>query len=306
MTWKNSNMGGVVAVDYQRWGGACRLTPQQFLARDRIDDGLTVIDYGEVELPILVSQRGSPVTFYAFHAAMHPVNRRALPFFQGRRIAPRRLNGVFLCDPSLFLHPEVTVGWFLGNRRMPLLTLFPDVMAHLDRLMGASRRLLWGNSAGGTAALVHARPEDTTVAINPQILLERFTWSRVRPWARHGWGAHDRDAELAIARDLGDVRNHPPGGRVVYVQNTSDDHYERHLPLFREVVDVPERAGENRRHRLVLGEWGSGHIPPGAAIQHRILVEEASRMLNEMGIRPSWRDRLASRLPRWKGKSVVA
>jgi hypothetical protein len=281
-----------VEVDYRSWGVAKRLTADQFLASDRIDDGVLVIEYGAVELPMLIRQRGSPATFYGFHAAMHPINRRALPFFQGRRIAPARLNTVLLCDPSLFLHPEVTVGWFLGSRAMPLLALLPPILEHLDRLMGASRRLLWGNSAGGTAALVHARKDDVAVAINPQIALERFTWSRVRPWTQHGWDAVGRAEELAVARDLGDVRNHPPRGRVVYVQNTSDDHIQKHMPLFREVVDLPDSAGEARGNRLVLGHWGEGHVPPDAAFQRHILAEEAGRLLDEMGVTRPWHRRL--------------
>ena len=272
-------MQALVETDYSRWGRVARLTPEEFLARDHLADGLLLIDYGAVELPLLIRQRGAPATFYGFHAAMHPEVRRALPFFQGRQIAPKRLNMVLVGDPSLYLHPEVKVGWFLGNRHCLLTEELPVIMDHLDRLMGARRRLLWGNSAGGTAALRYARDQDVAVAINPQIILERFTWGRVLPWLRHGWEAHGKEAQRAFAAEHGDLRRDPPRGRIVYVQNTTDDHLPRHMRALAEVMDLPVTHGEHARHRVVLGDWGKGHIPPQAPIQRRLLEEEAGRLL---------------------------
>jgi hypothetical protein len=287
-----------ITRDYTRWGEPRRLTSVEFLALTALPSGLIVIDRGPVELPMLIVNRGAPATFVGFHAAMNPSMRRPLPFFQGRNIAPARLNTILLCDPSLYLAHDVTVGWFLGNDRLRLREELPRLLDHADRLMGASRRLLWGNSAGGTATLAYARPEDVAIAINPQTILARFTRGRTRPYVRHGWAANDVDAERSVMDAIGDLRHLPPQGRIVYVQNESDDHVERHMRPFADVIGMRLRNGEQGRFRVLIGDWGHGHVAPPADLQQRIVAEEADRLLAEMGLRQP----LSARLTRLFGR----
>ncbi|MFW2831663.1 hypothetical protein ACM608_17400 [Sphingomonas sp. ID0503] len=287
-----------VETDYGRWGAARRMSVDAFLATCDLPDGLTVIEHGVVELPMLVSNRGAPATFVGFHAAMNPAVRRPVPFFQGRQVAPAGLNSILLCDPSLYLHPAVTAGWFLGNREMALREILPRVLDHADGLMGAKRRLLWGNSAGGTAALAYGRAEDVTVTINPQTILSRFTRGRTRPYIRHGWAANDRDGEEAVMAAIGDLRICPPKGRIVYVQNTSDDHLDLHMRPLADAMGMAVRDGEQGRFRVMFGDWGRGHIPPPPAQQRRIVEGEARRLLAEMGAPVGW----GARVRGWLGR----
>jgi len=284
-------MVSAVARDYSRWGVPHVYARESFFAATSLPDGLIVIDYGEIELPMLVRRRGAPVTFYGFHAAMNPTIRRPLPFFQGRNIAPAATNSVLLCDPSLYLHEAVKVGWFLGNRLCPLVTELPLVLDHLDRLMGAERRLLWGNSAGGTAALRYSREQDVAIAVNPQTILEHFTWGRVLPWIEHGWQASGADAR-SLAGRIGDLRLHAPRGRTVYVQNIDDEHHGRHFLPYAHQHGFRTEPGDDGRQGLILGTWGKGHTPPPPEMQRRLVAGEADRMLEEMGVRPGLWNRL--------------
>ena len=281
-------MSPEIDVDYERWGDPQRLSVPQFLALDRLHDGLVLIEEGGLELPMLVTNRGAPATFVGFHAAMNPGRRRPLPFFQGRRIAPRGLNAVLLSDPSLGLHPEVKVGWFLGCRRFTLRERLPAILDHVDRLTGARRRLLWGCSAGGTAALHYARDEDVAVAINPQTVIANFTRGRWQPWLEHGWGVTGRAAEQDWLAAHADLRREPPKGRVLYLQNARDDHVARHMQPLLQAMGLPAGEGEHGRVRVTLGNWGEGHAPPSSDEQMRILGTEAARLTG----RPGWRERL--------------
>lgn len=267
-----------VEVDYARWGKPRRYSRDQFFALSRLGSGLVLIDYGAVELAMLIKDRGAPATFFGFHAAMSPVIRRPVPYFQGRRIAPKRFNMVLLSDPSLWLHPDVKAGWFLGNRHCELLIELPPILDHVETLLGSEQRLLWGNSAGGTAALRYARENDVSVLMNPQIILERFTWGRIKPWAEHGWDCVDKAATRALVRRIGDLRQNPPKGRIVYCQNVHDSHVEDHLKPLAAVLGVSTEPGDDGRFRLILGDWGKGHIPPPSEQQAAIVAEEAARM----------------------------
>lgn len=273
-------MGFPVKTDYRRWRQKeYRYTPQQFLVLDRLPSGLIMIDYGAVELALLIRNRGAPASFYGFHAAQSPLTRQPVPYFQGRKVAPKRMNQILVSDPSLYLHDDVRVGWFLGNRHCDLVAELPPIMDKIDALAGAERRLLWGNSAGGTAALRYAREQDVSVVMNPQIVLRNFTWGRVEPWLLHGWGIEDYWEGREFGEKHGDLRDTPPRGRIVYCQNEHDDHVELQLKPLAETLGVSTEPGDDGRFRLILGDWGKGHIPPPSEIQQRIVGEEVERML---------------------------
>lgn len=268
-----------VETDYARWGRIRRCTRDEFFALDSLKSGLLLIDYGAVELALLVANRGASATYYGFHAALSPHARRTVPYFQGGRIAPRTMNRVLVCDPSLYLGAEVHSGWFLGNRHCRMAEELPAAMDKLDELMGAGRRLLWGNSAGGTAALRYAREADVAVVMNPQTILADFAWNRVEPWVRLGWGIADYEEARAFVRAAGDLRAAPPRGRIVYCQNVHDEHVHSQLAPLAEAMGVAAEPGDTGRFRLILGDWGKGHIPPPPDFQKAIVAEEAERMV---------------------------
>ena len=268
-------MGFAVPTDYDRWRQKqYRYTLDTFMNLEHLPSGLITIDYGKVELALLVKNRGASANFYGFHAAQSPVTRQPVPYFQGLNVAPKRMNQILVCDPSLYLHEDVRIGWFYGNRACHMFDEWPPIMNKLDALTGAERRLLWGNSAGGTAALRYARDQDVSVVMNPQIILLNFTWSRMMPWLEH-------DEAWFFNRDHGDLRSLPPKGRIVYCQNRHDDHVDLHLKPLAETLGVSVEPGDDGRFKLILGDWGKGHIPPPSDIQRQIVVEEVDRMLGK-------------------------
>lgn len=275
-------MGFPVETDYRRWRQKdYRYSFEQFMALDSLPSGLIVIDYGAVELALLIRNRGAEANFYGFHAAQSPLTRQPVPYFQGRKVAPKRMNQILISDPSLYLHNDVRVGWFLGNKYCDLPTDLPAIMDRIDALTGAAQRLLWGNSAGGTAALLYARETDTAVVMNPQIILRNFTWSRVQPWLLHGWDIEEFFEGRQYGIDHLDLRDRIRPGRIVYCQNRHDDHVELQLKPLAETLGVSTEPGDDGRFKLILGDWGKGHIPPSSEIQQKIVGEEVERMLGK-------------------------
>lgn len=271
-----------VETDYRRWRQKeYRYTPDQFMALDRMPSGLVILDYGKVELALLVKNRGAKASFYGFHAAQSPMTRQPVPYFQGRKVAPKRMNQILVSDPSLYLHDDVRVGWFLGNKYCDLPAKLPPIMDKIDALMGAEKRLLWGNSAGGTAALIYGREQDTAVVMNPQIILRNFTWSRVQPWLLHGYDIEDFFEGRQYGIDNLDLRERVKAGRIVYCQNEHDDHVQLQLEPLAETLGVSTEPGDDGRFKLILGDWGKGHIPPPSEVQQQFVSEEVERMLGK-------------------------
>lgn len=271
-----------VETDYRRWRQKqYRYTPDEFMALDRLPSGLFILDYGPVELAMLIKNRKASASFYGFHAAQSPLTRQPVPYFQGRKVAPKRMNQILISDPSLYLHDDVRVGWFLGNLHCRLLDELPPIMDRIDALMGAERRLLWGNSAGGTAALRYARDQDVSVVMNPQIILQNFTWGRVQPWLDYGWGITEHAEGWFFGAKIGDLRLVPPKGRIVYCQNKHDDHVRLQLEPLAETMGLSTKPGDDGRFKLILEDWGKGHIPPPSEIQQAIVAEEVEHMLGK-------------------------
>lgn len=275
-------MGFKVETDYRRWRqNEYRFSLDEFLALADLPSGLIMIDYGKVELALLVNNRGADANFYGFHAAQSPLTRQPVPYFQGRKVAPKRMNQILISDPSLYLDDDVRVGWFLGNKYCDLTKDLPRVMDKIDALTGAEKRLLWGNSAGGTAALIYGRPQDVAVVMNPQIVLRNFTWSRVQPWLLHGWDIEEFFEGRAFGEDHLDLREQINVGRIVYCQNEHDDHVELQLKPLAETLGVSTESGDDGQFKLILGDWGKGHIPPPSENQQEFVGEEVDRMLGK-------------------------
>jgi hypothetical protein len=115
--------------------------------------------------------------------------------------------------------------------------------------------------------------------MNPQIILQNFTWGRVEPWLEHGWDITDYWEGRAFGEEHCDLRRTPPKGRIVYCQNRHDDHVELQLKPLAKTLGVSTEPGDDGQFRLILDDWGKGHIPPPSAVQKIIVGEEVERML---------------------------
>ncbi|WP_439594424.1 hypothetical protein [Falsiroseomonas sp.] len=272
-----------VEIDYLKWGGlAARLSAPEFFELETIHSGLYCIAYGPVEIPLLIRSRSAPVTFYAFHS--NQSKKTSLPFFQGGNLPPQTINSVRIGDPSLYLGGGLSLAWYAGNLHCNLNDELPRIMDHLDRLLGTSRRLLWGCSGGGFAALTYAREQDVAVAINPQVEIAKFTWSSVRKYTDLAWGTvDDEEAHDVLQRVVRGavLRRADPLPRIVYVQNVTDHHFGIHFLPFAQQLGLPTEEVDEPRYRLVLGNWGEGHIAPPSETQASLVRQEAARMLAE-------------------------
>lgn len=224
----------------------------------------------EHPLDIHVSPAGADTTVVVFHAALTD-SCTPLPIFAGASmLKPLDVNLVQVADPGLYADDGLTIGWFAGSAHHPVQRELVTVLEKVFDELGGSRRVFFGASAGGFAALYYGSsfPGSSVVCVNPQTILSNFTREHQEDYCLKAWGAPPEqvwgksvDADL---RETFDGVNH---NDVLYVQNVRDPHVQLHMEPF--LASIPDD-----RVQVLRGDWGEGHQAPSSS--------ELSRMLSQV------------------------
>lgn len=183
-----------------------------------------------------------------------------------------------VCDPTLWLDPQLRLGWFVGNRKIdPMQALLRTVEGVRERLGIADHRVVfYGSSGGGYASMVAAasRPCGRAIVVNPQTDILHYpvkavvraakvfapSWTPQQCSARYPlrWSALAAIAEAGrLQHDL----------RIVYAQNLDDtEHHAKHFLPFCAATGAPAEGGlspDGRFRTLVYSSpEGHGAEPP--------------------------------------------
>ncbi|MGH1563822.1 hypothetical protein [Mumia sp. DW29H23] len=258
--------------------------------------GILAVRTADTVIDLLYDPRGAATTIVNFHAAI-TTSGVTLPYFTGGSLhGDTPVNRVLVADPALYRDETLTLAWYAGTDTLDLQHGLPRLIDHLHRAAGGSRRLYFGGSGGGFAALFYGAPHDDvlSVAVNPQTIIANYTRAHVERYARTCWGANDdagiSDALERFSSDLRPVyreaRNH-----VLYIQNTGDDHRVKHMEPFM------DSALDRQRIWTIERRWGSGHVAVPADELRRIVSTIVARpgdwasVLGALEVRPArwWR-----------------
>lgn len=202
------------------------------------------------------SQNGSLVTY--FHAAI--TGTVSLPWHVGRSIhrgiPASRLS---FNDPSLYLHPDLKIGWFAGNYLQPdLPEVIAAIITKIATDLGTHTTITLGASAGGFAAMNIASHIEggSTLAINPQTRISTYYPSHANRYKHIAWQGNA--AQYNTAGNLLDRLENKPLDNLLYVQNSQDTfHIERHLTPFQ------QRFGST--FSTLIDDYGPAHSAPDKA-----------------------------------------
>lgn len=221
------------------------------------------------------------------------------PFFSGGSIT-RELGVplIAIADPTLTPENNLTIGWYTGLAGDDAQRSISSILERF-RVWTGRELLLVGGSAGGFASLYFASELGSTAFVwNPQTNLLKYTAGHVREylstitgdpkWAsaitpalRDTPPIEEREAEKSL-QWLGvawEVRSVEPISRLLYLQNESDHHEQRHAAPLRSRDQFREESpGVYSRHdKLVaVGAFESGHRAPG-----RPIIEKGLQMMIE-------------------------
>lgn len=184
---------------------------------------------------------------------------------------------VSFADPTLTIDPELTLGWYTGNRDWDPAPTMLKVIDLAARASGAREVVLIGGSGGGFAALrLGARlPGSYAFVFAPQTSVARYRGRHFPALLEAGYGLRGETAAIdAYALHPGrfEVLSSYSAGtenRVYYLQSIDDPgHIGDHYNPFRRAIglDRPDGPSADGRHEAVLADLAlDGHGPPSAA-----------------------------------------
>lgn len=229
----------------------------------------------EQDLPIDLFadiRRGQPLAII-FNGRTVRTPEVKLPVFGGFGVLPTTAGVSRLCinDPSLYLAPDLALGWYAGSRLLKLQAILPKLIATVVRIARPSRVLFIGGSGGGFASLYYSRLVSGSLAAvwNPQTNILKYEAGAVARYASAAFGISTLDqAEQQLPAlidvDVAPCYVTPPGNFVLYLQNESDWHVEKHMKPFLAGAGQPTPVPGLVRPDLYLhmGNWGNGHAVP--------------------------------------------
>lgn len=262
-------------------------SPEEFLSAKAVRKGVHSVWYEGLPIDFELSKNRADILLVVFHGALEL--KTALPIFSGSNVASGlKVARLSFTDPSLYLSPELALGWHAGNVFQPdLQAVTSALIEKISSSVGAKRIILFGSSGGGFASLMQlpALPTATAVVSNAQTDIFRYHDFHVKKYLNTAWSG-DREVFIkqnshsAIQRI--EMLNRVP--RVYFLQNSTDTfHIAGHLNPFLE-------AARGRMHvSLLTDNWGSGHVaPPKRLFQATLsaVVQRDELTLKSLGFKP--------------------
>ena len=245
-----------------------------FLRAGNPVNGYHIIADGQSPLVILNQYRGYDTTVVFFHAAIE--QHYTLPVITGLGISvDTPVNRVFISDPSLVLDPELNLAWFAGSQHQRLQGVIEDVVAKFHGRDSSDRLVFFGASGGGFASLNYSAkfPGSIAIASNPQTNIMRYNQDAVSKYASVCFPGAGFPHSLIT--DLTDIYSKPTENKVLYIQNRGDtehivNHFEPYIRVLHPHNDV----------RVLLGDWGAGHVAPHKEVFTSVLRATASKTMD--------------------------
>lgn len=264
---------------------------QDFLARLDLSDRIVRIGEGDGRVELMMAglepedEPGPKYFLVGLTGAQSNRPSQTGPFFAGVTMAKRLGMGLLsFADPGVSNHEEVRLAWYLGGKGAnDLPTRIARVIDCVAVKSGAVAILIGGSGGGFSAMNImrHMTSDAQAVVWNPQTDVSDFLDATVRTYLRCAHPEIFRSdpeaplpALLACTGVRHDVRDASfrANQSVVYLQNESDWHVERHMQPFFDRGGVWQPIGtktvfcNERRVIARLGKWGLGHVVPPAAI----------------------------------------
>ncbi|WAP52914.1 hypothetical protein OL239_07190 [Arthrobacter sp. ATA002] len=235
--------------------------------RVEVRHGISRISSNEMHLDFLYEDKGSPVTFVYFHAALGL--KQAYPFFGGRgMIDGFPVNYLGIADPVAGLVNAPTAGWHLGTSQMPLHENLAQVIAHVLATGSGTQLMFFGASAGGFASLYYGAQfkSSLSVVVNPRTALfnSPHTFEEYRDVAYPGTQTDDFGSFLSM--DTATLHASGEANTVAYIQNLQDKRF-----LNNQLIPFLEQCPGNERIYLKVGEYGVGHVVPPRSVLRKAI-----------------------------------
>jgi|GEM_PF-1872039 len=200
-------------------------------------------------------------------------SEQRLPVFNRWTWAEMKMfPGHVLCvaDPTLELHDEMNLGWYLGTDEHDATEELSRFIRHFAGALGIpdDKIVIWGSSGGGFSALALASriEKATAVAINAQTDIFAYELARiVEAMRRSCFGnqmAQQIQEQFGPRVNMGQAWRSNRSSRAILIQNTLDTHhYACHFKPYWEALGGTAEGGASAdgRHYAWLYSDPRGH-----------------------------------------------
>lgn len=228
----------------------------------------------QLDLDGLFVRRESSKFLIVFHGALDR-EKFILPRFEYQR-ALKEFDGsiLFLQDPTLYVHKQLTLGWYIGNSVDNAHCMIKQLINIATDVLQPKQVLLTGSSGGGFAALaISARiPQSSALVFSPQTAIENYYKGHRRRLISSAFPELipniDSLSGLEDRFDMGALYSKGSQNKVFYLQNTGDpSHLKNHCLPFMKHAGLDFMEGEMRNERLKVEcrflRHGHGGPTPG-------------------------------------------
>lgn len=248
-------------------------------------------DYRRAEFgPELVKNKDDRVLFtrqhqgmrYDFAFAKKPKAKRLFVLFSGAAARDKvdppvfqrwkwtdRFPGhvLYVSDPALFEDERLGLAWYIGVGDNDPLPFIAETVQELAGYLQIKRKnvVLYGSSGGGFASLrmQDFLPDVTSVAINPQVTLQKYNKSLVNRYLKlcHNSTFDTFDFSANAGRFDLLARPKTTSNRLVLVQNVLDkSHYSDHFSEYCKMLGISaEEPTSRKRVKTILFSHERGH-----------------------------------------------
>lgn len=171
---------------------------------------------------------------------------------------------ISISDPTLLRHDDLTISWFSGDRNLKLQAILSNFFNEVRRIMKCDKRIYFGASGGGFAALLYSvrDPGSIALALNPQVSFKNH--SAHQSYLDQCWPQVKSIDNLNdfIVHDLSEVYRDSFKNTVIYMQNCTDSNhlYQHFKPFFAAIKSCNRKAPINFIPDVSF--WGKlGHTP---------------------------------------------
>lgn len=233
-----------------------------------------------------VSVKSHLVQPVIFTGAIHKREEKTGPFFSGLGITKsKNLPLIAIADPSIDQYENLSLAWYTGGPTDNFVSNLVTLLKVIQDI--TNRQLLFaGGSGGGFAALNFSQyfeNECTVLIWNPQTDIFEYNEQAVKNYLRilfnfayatlnrNDWKNYCKiRTDKVFQTNILQARGLTKPLRLVYLQNASDWHYERHLkPIWTKNTTKILSTGSNfidNNHGVFVDEFSSGHSPVPATL----------------------------------------
>lgn len=229
----------------------------------------------ELDLDGLFDYRGTEKLLVVFHGALDRAIY-TLPRWEYKR-SLREFDGsiLFLSDPTLYVHDQLGLGWYIGTERDNGHLMVRELVANAIKVLDPSQIVFMGGSGGGYASLAVSAhfPGSISLVFSPQTSVERYFIShRTRLISSAFPNLEPSESNLETMQDrldMGVLYSTERANRIYYIQNSGDlSHLEAHCIPFVEAVSRASRTFADEHLKVEYKYLGYGHQAPKP---HRLL-----------------------------------